>query len=86
MLDGPPGSPARLKATSLTADDDAAIEPQAVSFEPPLVDTFALRSSQEVAVTVEVPKDASPGVYRGHILAAGLPEVGLPIGIAVADE
>jgi hypothetical protein len=83
VLDGPPGSPAQLNATSFTAHDGAAIEAGAASFEPPLLDTFALRSSQEVRVTVQVPEGAIPGVYRGHILAAGLPEVGLPVRVEV---
>ncbi len=83
VLDGPPGSPARLTTTALTAHDDAAIEAPAASFEPPLIDTFALRSSQEILVTIEVPEGTSPGVYHGHILATGLPEVGLPVRIEV---
>jgi hypothetical protein len=84
VLDGPPGSPARLGATAFTAHDGAAIEARAASFEPPLLDTFALRSSQEVLVTVEVPEATAPGVYHGHILAAGLPEVGLAVRVEVA--
>ncbi|HEX6687446.1 MAG TPA: hypothetical protein VF085_02140 [Solirubrobacterales bacterium] len=84
VLDGPPGAPARLNATAFTAHDGAAIEARAASFEPPLLDTFALRSSQEVLIAVQVPEAATPGVYHGHILAAGLPEVGLPVRIEVA--
>lgn len=83
ILDGPPGSPARLTATAFTAHDGAAIEAQAASFEPPLVDSFALRSSQEILITVEVPKGMAPGVYHGHILATGLAEVGLAVRIEV---
>jgi hypothetical protein len=83
VLDGPPGSPARLTTTALTAHDGAAIGAPAASFEPPLIDTFALRSSQEILVTIEVPDGTSPGVYHGHILATGLPEVGLPVRIEV---
>jgi hypothetical protein len=83
VLDGPPGSPARLHATALTAHDGAAIESAAFGFEPPLLDTFALRASEEVVVTVRVPGGTAPGSYRGHILAAGLPEVGLPVTVEV---
>jgi hypothetical protein len=83
VLDGPPGSPARLTTTALTAHDGASIKAPAASFEPPLIDTFALRTSQEILVTVEVPEGTSPGVYHGHILATGLPEVGLAIRIEV---
>jgi hypothetical protein len=84
VLDGPPGPPARLSATAFTAHDGAAIDARAASFEPPLLDTFALRSSQEILVTVEVSEGTAPGVYRGHILASGLPEVGLVVRVEVA--
>ena len=43
------------------------------AFEPPVLDTFDLRSSQEIVVTVDVPEGHAPGPYRGHILATGLP-------------
>ncbi|HEX6227952.1 MAG TPA: hypothetical protein VFZ41_00645 [Solirubrobacterales bacterium] len=85
VLDGPPGSPARLTATAFTSHDGAAIDGTAASFEPPLLDTFALRSSQEIRVTVEVPEGTAPGVYHGHILASGLPEVGLAVRIEVTS-
>jgi len=85
VLDGPPGSPARLHATAFTAHDGSAIEPAAISFEPPLLDTFALRASEEVIVTVRVPDGTAPGTYRGHVLAAGLPEVGLAIRVEVRE-
>jgi len=85
VLDGPPGPPARLIATAFTAHDGAAIEATAASFEPPLLDSFALRASQEFAITVQVPEGVPPGVYHGHVLATGLPEVGLAITVEV-DE
>lgn len=84
VLDGPPGSPARLRATALTAPDGSVIEADATGFEPALIDTFALRSSEEVVVTVAVPAGTAPGTYRGHILAAGAPEVGLPVRVEVS--
>jgi hypothetical protein len=83
VLDGPPGAPARLNATAFTAHDGAAIEARAASFEPPLLDSFAPRSSQEVVIAVAVPEGTAPGVYHGHILAAGLTEVGLVVGVEV---
>lgn len=83
VLDGPPASPARLHATALTAHDGTAIEAGAVSFEPPLLESFDLRSSEEIEVTVAVPEGARPGTYRGHVLAAGLPEVALPLTLEV---
>jgi hypothetical protein len=84
VLDGPPGPPARLRATAFTAHDGAAIEAGAASFEPPMLDSFALRSSQEVLVTIEVPEATAPGLYHGHILASDLPEVSLAVSVQVA--
>jgi hypothetical protein len=84
VFDGPPGPPARLSATDLTAHDGAKIEAGAASFEPPMLDTFDLRSSRELLVTVEVPAGTRPGSYHGHILAAGLPEISLPVRVEVA--
>jgi hypothetical protein len=83
VLDGPPAQPARLTATPFSADDGAAIDAQAASFDPPLVETFALRSSQEISMTVEVPEGSKPGIYHGHVLATGLPEVALAVRIEV---
>jgi hypothetical protein len=85
ILDGPPGPPARLSATAFTAHDGVAIEAHAASFEPPMLDSFKLRSSHEFVVTIAVPTDTRPGTYYGHILAAGLPEVSLPIRLEVAE-
>jgi hypothetical protein len=83
ILDGPPGPPARLSATALTAHDGGTIEAQAASFEPPMLDSFDLRSSHELGVTVAVPAGTRPGIYHGHVLAAGLPEVSLALRLEV---
>jgi hypothetical protein len=85
ILDGPPGPPARLSATAFTAHDGATIETRAASFEPPMLDSFDLRSSHEVVVTVAVPPGTRPGAYHGHILAVGLPEVSLAVRLEVAE-
>jgi hypothetical protein len=85
ILDGPPGPPARLSATAFTAHDGVAIEARAARFEPPMLDSFKLRSSHEFVVTITVPTGTRPGTYYGHILAAGLPEVSLPIRLEVAE-
>jgi hypothetical protein len=85
ILDGPPGPPARLTATALTAHDGATIEARAASFEPPMLDSFELRSSHELLVTIAVPKGTPPGAYHGHVLATGLPEVSLPVRLEVAE-
>ena len=85
ILDGPPGPPARLSATAFTAHDGATIEARAASFEPPMLDSFDLRSSHELVVTVAVPAETAPGAYHGHILATGLPEVSLAVRLEVAE-
>jgi hypothetical protein len=84
-LDGPPGPPARLSATALTAHDGATIEARAASFEPPMLDSFDLRSSHKLIVTVAVPAGTRPGAYHGHILATGLPEVSLAVCLQVTE-
>jgi hypothetical protein len=85
ILDGPPGPPARLSATALTAHDGGTIEAGAASFEPPMLDSFDLRSSHELGVTVAVPAGTRPGAYHGHILAVGLPEVCLAVRLEVTE-
>jgi hypothetical protein len=85
ILDGPPGPPARLGATAFTAHDGATVEARAASFEPPTLDSFDLRSSHEVVVTVAVPEGTRPGAYYGHILAIGMPEVSLPVRLEVSE-
>lgn len=85
ILDGPPGPPARLSATAFTAHDGATVEARAASFEPPTLDSFDLRSSHEVVVTVAVPEGTRPGAYYGYILATGMPEVSLPVRLEVAE-
>jgi hypothetical protein len=85
ILDGPPSPPARLGATALTAHDGGTIEAQAASFEPPMLDSFDIRSSHELGVTVAVPAGTRPGIYHGHILAVGLPEVSLAVRLEVTE-
>ncbi len=85
VLDGPPGPPARLCATVFTAHDGATVEAPAVTFEPPMLDSFDLQSSHEVVLTVAAPEETRPGTYHGHILATGMPEVSLPIRLEVAE-
>jgi hypothetical protein len=85
VLDGPPAPPARLSATAFTAHDGGAIGAEAASFEPPCLDSFDLRSSHELGVTVAVPEGTRPGVYHGHVLAVGLPEVSLAVRLEIAE-
>jgi hypothetical protein len=85
ILDGPPGPQARLRATALTAHDGGRIEAHAATFEPPMLDSFDLRSSHELGVAVAVPEGTRPGIYHGHILAMDLPEVSLAVRLEVTE-
>ena len=60
-------------------------EARAASFEPPMLDSFDLRSSHEVVVNVAVPEGTRPGAYYGHILATGMPEVSLPVRLEAVE-
>lgn len=85
VLDGPPGPHARLTATALTSNEGHAIPAEGVGFDPPQLETAEVRSSHRIAIAVGVPKATPLGVYHGHILAQGLPEVALPILLEVIE-
>ena len=83
-LHAPPGritAPALLRATVLTAHDGATIEGDAVCFTPPVLDGNG--SGPSTKVRLDVPVATAPGSYHGHVLAAGLPEVALPVRVEV---
>jgi hypothetical protein len=85
VLDGPPGPRARLTATALCSNDGNSIPAEAVGFDPPELETVDPRSSHQIAIDVNVPKATPVGVYHGHVLAKGLPEVALPILLEVIE-
>jgi hypothetical protein len=85
VLDGPGAGPATLRATDLTAHDGSRVLARAVGFDPPALPTGSPRTSHEVAVRVSVPRRTRPGLYHGHLLAAGLAEVSLPVRLTVDD-
>ena len=86
LLDGPPAGRAGLFASALTSSTGAVVAGEAVAFEPAEVDTTRLRTSVEIVVRVTVPADARAGTYYGHVLATGLPEVGLPLLLEVTPS
>lgn len=83
VLDGPSAAPAPLRATDLVAHDGTAVPGSALTAAPDRLDTSVARSSSEVRITVVVPPGTAPGQYHGHLLAAGLPEVVLPLRLEV---
>lgn len=60
-----------LRATNLVDDTGQEIPSAFVNFSPISL-TLAPRTESPVTVTVQVPSDARPGIYRGLIRAAGL--------------
>lgn len=70
-----------LHCGDLRAADGAALPAASVRFDPPLVDLPA-RSSRGVGVSVDA--DASPGTYRGVVLATGIADAWLPIEVVIA--
>jgi hypothetical protein len=81
----------------LRTSDGGVLPAAAVGFDPPVVDLPA-RSSRGVVVTVTSSANGSgdvsaggrvgapPGTYRGVILVGGLPEVWLPVEVAVVGH
>lgn len=62
-----------------------AVAAACVRFDPACLEELPDLSSRGIRVTVEVPADAAPGVYRGTVLAANLPHVWLPIELDVVE-
>jgi hypothetical protein len=85
VLDGPPGPPARMRASDLLAHHGDVIPGGHVSTTPAVLDTTAARTSTGVTVAVAIPDGVRPGTYHGHLLAEGLPEVVLPVVVEVVS-
>lgn len=83
VLDGPPAPHAALHATDLVAHDGSCLPGGAVTCAPPSLETDTSRTTTEVTVSARVPAGTGPGVYHGHLLARGLPEVALALRVEV---
>jgi hypothetical protein len=57
--------------------------PDAVRFDPPILDPLPPRSTCGIEVSVRVPPDTEPGTYVSVVLAANLSELYLPIHVLV---
>jgi hypothetical protein len=67
--------------TDLASHDGLVVPASAGRFQP---EALTIEPSASTSVTVEVDLgDAAPGVYRGHVLARGLPDVALPVRLLV---
>ena len=73
----------RLHLGDLRRHDGWAIEAAAVTFEPAAIEELPDLTSRGVRVSVDVPADAPPGVYRGTVMASNLPDVWLVLELAV---
>jgi len=72
---------ATLHLTGLTAHDGRVVPGTAAGFEPASV---RAAPGASVAARLTLPLDGvSPGLYRGHVLADGLPEAALPVRLVV---
>lgn len=75
--------PARveLRLTDLTAHDGGVVPSRGGGFTPAAI-TAAAGASGSARLEI-VLNGAGPGVYHGHVLAGGLPEVALPVRLVV---
>ena len=86
-LHAPPGrltAPAPLRTTELTAHDGTVVPASAITFDPPAL-APADASAPATRVRVAVPTGTGPGIYHGHVLATGLPEVALAVRLEVTS-
>lgn len=78
-----PRSDIRLHCSELRAHDGSELRAEVV-FEPEVIEQIPARSSRGVVVAVRALDDgAVAGVYRGVVLAAGLPDVWLAVEVLV---
>lgn len=72
------------RLTEFASHDGRVVPASAGRFEP---STLTIEPSASTAATVEVVLgDVAPGVYHGHVLACGLPDVALPVRLLVRAE
>jgi hypothetical protein len=72
-----------LRLTALTAHDGQVVPECAGSFTP--VELSVGPGVSTSARLTLAPGDAAPGLYRGHVLAHGLPDTALPVRLLVTD-
>ena len=72
-----------LHLTGLTAHDGRVVAGTAASFEPA---TVRIAPGASVAARLALPlTGVAPGLYRGYVLAGGLPDAALPVRLLVTD-
>jgi hypothetical protein len=78
-----PRADVSLHCGDLRAHDGSLLPAGAVRFDPDRVDGLPARSSRGVVVSAVLHADQPAGVYRGVILATGVPDAWLPLEIVV---
>jgi hypothetical protein len=78
-----PRADVSLHCGDLRAHDGSLLPAGAVRFDPDRVDELPARSSRGVVVSAVLHADQPAGVYRGVILATGVPDAWLPLEIVV---
>jgi hypothetical protein len=76
----------RLHCGDLRTHDGWAIPADNVTFAPDGEFDLPDRTSRGIGVSVAVGVETVPGVYRGTVLAANLPDVWLPVELVVASS
>lgn len=78
-----PRADVSLHCGDLRAHDGSLLPAGAVRFDPDRVDELPARSSRGVVVSAVLHADKPAGVYRGVILATGVPDAWLPLEVVV---
>ena len=72
------------RLTDLASHDGLVVPASAGRFQP---EVLTIEPGASTSATAEVDRgDVAPGVYRGHVLARGLPDVALPVRLLVRAE
>lgn len=75
----------RLHCSDLLGHGGDVISAEAVLVDPAVV-PMPRRSSRGVQISVDVGPEARPGAYRGTLLAAGYPDLWLPVVLTVLAQ
>jgi hypothetical protein len=73
-----------LRLTELTAHTGARIDASLARFVPGTLGVVAGATVSSL-LSLTIPPRTPPGIYYGHVLAAGLPSAGLPLGVVVEE-
>ena len=75
----------RFWTTGLTTHDGRAIAAPAIAFDPASLDLIDANSSIVIAVSVDVPPEATAACYHGLVMVDGLADCAFPVMLNVID-